>query len=87
MTGKDKLIVHKSNPLLNMKNDMGLYLQRLFNLYLAAINPLKEDTKTVKFTLSEFVLGKGSSKNECGSVCHRRRRRKEKIHYESNELC
>lgn len=55
MTDKDKLIVHKSNPLLNMKNDMGLYLQRLFNLYLAAINPLRADTKTVKFTLSEFV--------------------------------
>ena len=50
-----KLIVFKSNPLLDMKNEMGLYQQRMFNLYLAAINPMKEDTKKVSFTLSEFV--------------------------------
>ena len=49
-----KLIVFKSNPLLDMKNEMGLYQQRMFNLYLAAINPMK-DTKKVSFTLSEFV--------------------------------
>ena len=55
MTDKSKLIVYKSNPILNMKNDMGLYLNRLFNLYLAAINPLREDTKKVRIMLAEFV--------------------------------
>ena len=55
MTDRNKLIVYKSNPILNMKNDMGLYLNRLFNLYLAAINPLREDTKKVRIMLAEFV--------------------------------
>lgn len=55
-TDEKKLVVYKSNPLLDMKNEMGLYQQRMFNLYLAAINPLKEaETKKVTFTLSEFV--------------------------------
>ena len=54
-TNEKKLIVSKSNPLLDMKNEMGLYQQRMFNLYLAAINPMKEETKQVSFTLSEFV--------------------------------
>ena len=55
MIDETKLILHKSNPLLDIKNDMGLYLQRMFNLYLAAINPLKMDTKHVRFPLSDFV--------------------------------
>lgn len=55
MTDKNTLTVSKSNPILSMKNDMGLYLNRLFNLYLAKINPLLEDTKKVQITLTEFV--------------------------------
>ena len=42
-----KLIVFKSNPLLDMKNEMGLYQQRMFNLYMAEINTMKEETKMV----------------------------------------
>lgn len=52
---ENKLVVYKSNPILDMKNEMNLYQQRLFNLYLAAINPLNEDTKKVTFSLNEFV--------------------------------
>lgn len=52
---ENKLMVYKSNPVLDMKNEMSLYQQRLFNLYLAAINPLNEDTKKVVFSLNEFV--------------------------------
>lgn len=52
---ENKLMVYKSNPVLDMKNEMSLYQQRLFNLYLAAINPLNEDTKKVMFSLNEFV--------------------------------
>lgn len=52
---ENKLVVYKSNPVLDMKNEMTLYQQRLFNLYLAAINPLDENTKKVMFSLNEFV--------------------------------
>ena len=52
---ENKLIVFKSNPVLDMKNEMNLYQQRLFNLYLAAINPFQENTKKVVFPLTEFV--------------------------------
>ena len=50
-----KMTVYKSNPILDMKNNMSLYQQRMFNLYLAAINPMKEESRTVKLPLAEFV--------------------------------
>lgn len=52
---ESKLQVYKSNPLLDMKNDMNLQLQRLFNLYLALINPERQETKKVHFPLTDFV--------------------------------
>ena len=45
----------KSNPLLDTKNDMKLTQQRMFNIYLALINPADERSKTVKFPLDDFV--------------------------------
>ena len=45
----------KSNPLLDTKNDMRLTQQRMFNIYLALINPADEQSKTVKFPLDDFV--------------------------------
>lgn len=55
MLDKNKLVVSKSNPLLDIKNELGLYMQRMLNIYLSAINPLKEETKYVRFSLSDFV--------------------------------
>ena len=55
MAGKDELIISKSNPLLNMRNDFDLYQQRMINLYLAKINPLDEESRHVSVTLAQFV--------------------------------
>lgn len=55
MANKDELIISKSNPLLNMKNDFDLYQQRMINLYLAKINPLDEESRHVSVTLAQFV--------------------------------
>lgn len=55
MANKDELIISKSNPLLNMKNDFDLYQQRMINLYLAKINPLDEKSRHVSVTLAQFV--------------------------------
>lgn len=55
MAGKDELIISKSNPLLNMRNDFDLYQQRMLNLYLAKINPLDEESRHVSVTLAQFV--------------------------------
>ena len=48
--------VYKSNPIIDMKNEMTLTQQRMFNLYLALINPLNEKTKHVRFPLKYFVV-------------------------------
>lgn len=45
----------KSNPLLDARNDMRLTQQRMFNIYLALINPADERSKTVRFPLEDFV--------------------------------
>lgn len=55
MNEKRKMLVSKSNPLLDMKNDMSLYQQRMFNLYLAKINPMDTESKNVRFTLGQFI--------------------------------
>lgn len=55
MPKKEKLLISKSNPLLNMKNDFNLYQQRMLNLYLAKINPLDESSRKVSVTLKQFV--------------------------------
>lgn len=55
MANKNELIISKSNPLLNMKNDFDLYQQRMINLYLAKINPLDEESRHVSVTLAQFV--------------------------------
>ena len=51
--------VYKSNPIIDMKNEMTLTQQRMFNLYLALINPLNEKTKYVRFPLKYFVMAIG----------------------------
>ena len=51
--------VYKSNPIIDMKNEMTLTQQRMFNLYLALINPLNEKTKHVRFPLKYFVMAIG----------------------------
>lgn len=50
-----KMMVAKSNPILNMKNDFDLYQQRMMNLYLAKINPLDESSRCVSVSLAQFV--------------------------------
>ena len=50
-----KMMVAKSNPILNMKNDFDLYQQRMMNLYLAKINPLDESSRRVSVSLAQFV--------------------------------
>lgn len=55
MADKDELIISKSNPLLNMRNEFNLYEQRMLNLYLAKINPLDEKSRHVCVTLAQFV--------------------------------
>ena len=45
----------KSNPLLDMRNEMTLTQLRMFNIYLALINPMEEETKNVRFSLKSFA--------------------------------
>lgn len=45
----------KSNPLMDMKNEMTLTQLRMFNIYLGMINPMDEATKTVRFSLKSFA--------------------------------
>lgn len=45
----------KSNPLLDMRNEMTLTQLRMFNVYLALINPMEEETKNVRFSLKSFA--------------------------------
>lgn len=45
----------KSNPLMDMKNEMTLTQLRMFNIYLGMINPMDENTKTVRFSLKSFA--------------------------------
>ena len=55
MASDNKLVVSKSNPILDMKNNFNLYQQRMLNLYLAKINPLDPSSRHVAITLSDFV--------------------------------
>lgn len=48
---KKNYIIEKSNPILEARNDMTLQQLRFFNIYLALINPLDENTKRVSLPL------------------------------------
>lgn len=54
---KDKTknyIIEKSNPILEARNDMTFQQLRFFNIYLAFINPLDENTKRVSLPLQKI---------------------------------
>ena len=61
---KKKYIIEKSNPILEAKNTMSLQQMRLFDIYLACINPLDESTKHVSIPLQTISQMIGVELNE-----------------------
>jgi plasmid replication initiation protein len=55
MSKQPKYLISKSNALVQMKNTYkNIQQQRLFNLYIAKINPLNPINKTIRITIAEF---------------------------------
>lgn len=62
--------VEKSNPILETRNDMALHELRLFNIYLAHINPQDPSTRCVSLPLKKIsrLLGKELNENAIKNV-------------------